>query len=68
MALTGASSIAALVIFSAHDDSSPVWQRLYTILSAWIEMIERRKVAVVRNDFGNGPDPASGVYLDMRDP
>ena len=31
-------------------------------------MIERRKVAVVRKDLGDGPDPASGVCLDTRDP
>ena len=54
--------------FTSDDDSSPIWQRLETILSAWIEMIERRKVAVVHKEFGNGPDPASGVCLDMRDP
>ena len=50
------------------DDSSPMWQRLETILSAWIEMIERRKVAVVHKDLGDGPDPASGVSLDEKDP
>jgi hypothetical protein len=50
------------------DNSSPIWQRLETILSAWIEMIERRKVAVVHKDLGNGPDPASGVCLDAKDP
>jgi hypothetical protein len=45
-----------------------MWQRLETILSAWIEMIERRKVAVVHKDLGNGPDTASGVSLDGKDP
>ena len=50
------------------DDSSPMWQRLETILSAWIEMIERRKVAVVHKDLGDGPDPASGVSLDEKEP
>jgi hypothetical protein len=51
-----------------EDDSSPMWQRLETILTAWIEMTERRKVAVVHKDLGNGPDPASGVYLDTQTP
>jgi hypothetical protein len=50
------------------DISSPIWQRLETILSAWIEMIERRKVAAVHKGLGNGPDPASGVSLDSKDP
>jgi hypothetical protein len=48
--------------------SSPIWQRLETILTAWIEMIERRKVAVVHRDLGGGPDPASGVCLDEKEP
>lgn len=39
-----------------------------TILTAWIEMIERRKVAVVHKSLGNGPEPASGVYLDSERP
>jgi hypothetical protein len=51
-----------------EDESSPMWQRLETILTAWIEMTERRKVAVVHKDLGNGPDPASGVYLDTQTP
>lgn len=31
-------------------------------------MIERRKVAVMHKDLGKGPDPASGVCLDMKEP
>ena len=31
-------------------------------------MIERRKVAVVHKDLGSGPDPTSGVGLDMKEP
>lgn len=31
-------------------------------------MIERRKVAVVHKDLGSGPDPASGVNLDTKEP
>lgn len=31
-------------------------------------MIERRKVAVVHKSLGNGPGPASGVYLDSERP
>lgn len=50
------------------DDSSPIWQRLETILTAWIVLIERRKVAVMHKDLGKGPDPASGVCLDMKEP
>jgi hypothetical protein len=50
------------------DMSSPIWQRLETILSAWIEMIERRKAAVVRKELGNGPDPASGASVDSKYP
>ena len=31
-------------------------------------MIERRKVAVVHKSLGDGPEPASGVYLDSERP
>jgi hypothetical protein len=51
-----------------QDDSSPIWQRLETILTVWIEMIERRKVAVVHKTLGNGPESTSGVYLDQQKP
>lgn len=51
-----------------EDDSSPIWQRLETILTVWIEMTERRKVAVVHKELGDGPDPASGVCINMQKP
>lgn len=51
-----------------EDDSSPIWQRLETILTAWIEMIERRKVAVVHKDLGKDSDLVSGVHLDSKNP
>lgn len=51
-----------------EDDSSPVWQRLETILTAWIEMIERRKVAVMHKSFSNGIEPESGAYLGQQEP
>jgi hypothetical protein len=31
-------------------------------------MIERRKVVVMHKDLGEGPDPASGAVLDMKEP
>jgi hypothetical protein len=43
-------------------DSSPLWQRLETILTTWIEMIQRRKVAVVHENLGNEPGRTLGVY------
>lgn len=49
-------------------DSSPLWQRLETILTTWIEMIERRKVAVVHKDLGNESERTLGVYLDRQKP
>jgi len=51
-----------------EDDSSPIWQRLETILTVWIEMIEQRKVAVVHKSLGNGPESTSGIYLDQQKP
>jgi hypothetical protein len=49
-------------------DSSPLWQRLETILTTWIEMIQRRKVAVVHENLGNEPGRTLGVYLDQQKP
>jgi hypothetical protein len=51
-----------------ETDSSPLWQRLETILTTWIEMIERRKVAVVHKNLGIEPERTLGVYLDWQKP
>jgi hypothetical protein len=49
---------------------SPVWLSLETVLTAWINMIERQKAVVVRDPLHNGtPDPATGVSRDgLRQP
>jgi hypothetical protein len=50
-----------------EDDKTPVWQYLETILTAWIDIIERRKAVVVRGLFG--VDPVTGVSsYDIRHP
>lgn len=49
-------------------DSSPLWQRLETVLTTWIEMIERRKVAVVHKDLGIVTERTLGVYFDRQKP
>jgi len=47
------------------EDKTPIWQYLETVLTAWINMIERQKAVVVHGPFTNcGPDPVTGVICD----
>lgn len=48
-----------------EEDKTPIWQYLETVLTAWINMIERKKAAVVPSPFTNyEPDAETGVVGD----